>query len=145
MDATPLSDSRDLRKVFTTRKGWPIPKVTHVKALDGVSFTVGRGEVVGVVGESGCGKSTVARVALRQHFPDAQDRKDAGGKGRVQFLIHSLVGLVEILAPFRVADDAVVGADFLQHGGGYLSGIGAILREVHVLRPHFDPSAPECI
>lgn len=65
MNATPLLDIRDLRKVFTTRKGWPIPKVTHVKALDGVSFTVGRGEVVGVVGESGCGKSTVARVALR--------------------------------------------------------------------------------
>jgi oligopeptide/dipeptide ABC transporter ATP-binding protein len=65
MNATPLLDVRGLKKVFVTRKGWPIPKVAQVRALDGVSFTVGRGEVLGVVGESGCGKSTVARVALR--------------------------------------------------------------------------------
>ncbi|TBW39530.1 ATP-binding cassette domain-containing protein [Siculibacillus lacustris] len=68
--ATPLLDIRDLRKSFTSRRGWPIARTSVVKALDGVSFTVGAGEVVGVVGESGCGKSTVARVALRLQEAD---------------------------------------------------------------------------
>lgn len=63
--ATPLLDVRELAKTYVTRRGWPVPKVATVRALDGVSFTVGHGEVLGVVGESGCGKSTVARVVLR--------------------------------------------------------------------------------
>ena len=70
MTATPLLDIRDLRKIYKTRRGWPIPKTALVRALDGVSFTVGRGEALGVVGESGCGKSTVARVALRLQEAD---------------------------------------------------------------------------
>ncbi|HYF56356.1 MAG TPA: oligopeptide/dipeptide ABC transporter ATP-binding protein [Salinarimonas sp.] len=61
----PLLSVRDLRKVFRLRQGWPVPKSVEVRAVDGVSFDVDRGEALGVVGESGCGKSTVARVALR--------------------------------------------------------------------------------
>ncbi|MCE1235871.1 MAG: ABC transporter ATP-binding protein [Hyphomicrobiales bacterium] len=65
MSEAPLLLVQDLKKTFVAHRGWPIPKRTEVRALDGVSFEVGRGEVLGVVGESGCGKSTVARVALR--------------------------------------------------------------------------------
>jgi peptide/nickel transport system ATP-binding protein len=65
MNDIPLLDVRDLRKIYTTRRGWPVPKTVQVRALDGVSFSVGRGEALGIVGESGCGKSTVARAALR--------------------------------------------------------------------------------
>ena len=39
--------------------------VGHVRAVDGVSFSVGRGQTLGLVGESGCGKSTVGRTILR--------------------------------------------------------------------------------
>jgi peptide/nickel transport system ATP-binding protein len=62
---------RGLAKTFKAKKGWPVPKTVAVRALDGVSFTVDRGEALGVVGESGCGKSTVARACLRLIAPDA--------------------------------------------------------------------------
>ena len=55
----------DLRKHFLLdKKAWGQPRRT-VYAVDGVSFTVGRGETLALVGESGCGKSTVARSILR--------------------------------------------------------------------------------
>ena len=67
----PLLEIADLAKTFTSRRGWPIARTVAVRAVDGVSFTVARGEAVGVVGESGCGKSTVARLALRLIEADA--------------------------------------------------------------------------
>jgi peptide/nickel transport system ATP-binding protein len=55
---------------FTQRKGFPNPVTITVRAVDGVSFDVAQGEAFGLVGESGCGKSTVARAALRLIEPD---------------------------------------------------------------------------
>ncbi len=46
----------------------------HVQAVDGVSFTIRRGETLGLVGESGCGKTTVGRLLLRAHRPDVRAR-----------------------------------------------------------------------
>lgn len=60
-----LLDVQDL-KVYYPIKGDLIPKVIgNVKAVDGVTFHVMPGETLGVVGESGCGKSTIARAVLR--------------------------------------------------------------------------------
>ncbi len=67
----PLLEVRGLTKSFRERRGWPIPKTVSVRALDGVSFDVASGEALGIVGESGCGKSTVARACLRLITPDA--------------------------------------------------------------------------
>ena len=61
----PLLVVEHLAKTFRTKRGWPVPKTVEVRALDDVSFSVDRGEALGVVGESGCGKSTVARACLR--------------------------------------------------------------------------------
>jgi oligopeptide/dipeptide ABC transporter ATP-binding protein len=55
----------DLRKYFPIRKGFFSRVAGHMKAVDGVSFEVRRGETLGLVGESGCGKTTLARVILR--------------------------------------------------------------------------------
>ena len=62
----PLIEVRDLVKHFPIKKGFLISRqVAAVQAVDGVSFDVNRGETLGIVGESGCGKSTTARLLLR--------------------------------------------------------------------------------
>src|SRR5512145_225265 len=56
----------NLEKYFPVTRGIVFQKqIASVKAVDGVSFTVRRGETLGVVGESGCGKSTMARCIMR--------------------------------------------------------------------------------
>ncbi|HEX2203570.1 MAG TPA: dipeptide ABC transporter ATP-binding protein [Longimicrobium sp.] len=68
-DMEPPADSllvvRGLKKYFPIRKGFFNRHVGDVKAVDGVSFFLRRGETLGLVGESGCGKSTTGRAILR--------------------------------------------------------------------------------
>ncbi|MEO1650090.1 MAG: oligopeptide/dipeptide ABC transporter ATP-binding protein [Pseudomonadota bacterium] len=63
----------DLKKYFPIRGGLLNQVVANVQAVDGVSFEVKRGETLGIVGESGCGKSTTARLLMRLIDPDAGD------------------------------------------------------------------------
>ncbi|OAB61147.1 peptide ABC transporter substrate-binding protein [Leptolyngbya valderiana BDU 20041] len=61
----PLLSVKDLKTHFPVRSGL-LQRVTgYVKAVDGVSFDLGRGETLGLVGESGCGKTTVGRTLLK--------------------------------------------------------------------------------
>ena len=64
-----LLDVRDLQKLFPIRKGFWKRTVGHVRAVDGVSFTLNEGETLGLVGESGCGKTTTARCILQALKP----------------------------------------------------------------------------
>jgi oligopeptide/dipeptide ABC transporter ATP-binding protein len=93
----PLLEARDLVKHF------PLPHTLldaalrrspeHIRAVDGVSFTLGRGRTLGLVGESGCGKSTLGRCLLRLHDAD---------RGAVLFDGVDLMKLTEAeLAPYR--------------------------------------------
>jgi len=61
----------DLKKHYPVHKGLLRRTVGQVRAVDGVSFTIGEGETLGLVGESGCGKSTVGRTVLRLIEPTA--------------------------------------------------------------------------
>lgn len=62
---TPLLRVRNLKKHFPLRKGLFSRVVAHVKAVDGVSFDLQKSETLGLVGESGCGKTTTGRLILR--------------------------------------------------------------------------------
>ncbi len=64
-----IMEVRDLVKHFPVRAGFLQRQVGAVQAVDGVSFDVMRGETLGLVGESGCGKSTTARLLLRLMAP----------------------------------------------------------------------------
>jgi peptide/nickel transport system ATP-binding protein len=66
----PILRVRDLQKYFAVRSGLFHTVQGQVKAVDRVSFDVCRGEILGIVGESGCGKSTAARLLLRLIEPD---------------------------------------------------------------------------
>src|SRR5438309_8159739 len=67
-----LLDVKDLKMYFPVNAGMVIQrKIADVKAVDGVSFNVRRGETVGLVGESGCGKSTTGRAVLQLYRPTA--------------------------------------------------------------------------
>jgi oligopeptide transport system ATP-binding protein len=61
----PLLEVRNLKKYYPIKKGIVSRTVGHVKAVDGVNFTVSPGETLGLVGESGCGKSTTGRAIVR--------------------------------------------------------------------------------
>ncbi len=79
---TPLLEVRDLKKEFPVKLG--LRKKGVVSAVDGVSFRVAPGETLGIVGESGCGKSTTARLLLGLLEPD---------EGEVAFDGRSVAGL----------------------------------------------------
>jgi peptide/nickel transport system ATP-binding protein len=86
----PLAGGRDRDRMSSTNEGGPLVEIEHLKvwfpiksglvldrhigdirAVDDISLTINRGETVGLVGESGCGKSTVGRTILRLYKPTA--------------------------------------------------------------------------
>ena len=62
---TPLLEVKNLKKWFPAKSSPFSKEKVFIKAVDGVSFTLNAGETLGVVGESGCGKSTMGRSVLR--------------------------------------------------------------------------------
>jgi oligopeptide transport system ATP-binding protein len=66
-----LVEVRDLVKYFPIKRGVLRKTVGHIKAVDGISFDIYKGETLGLVGESGCGKSTAGRSILQLEVPTA--------------------------------------------------------------------------
>ena len=66
---TPVIEVKDLKKHFPVKKGLLRRTVGQVYAVDGISFSIRSGETLGLVGESGCGKTTAGRAVLRLTEP----------------------------------------------------------------------------
>ncbi|NNM47712.1 ABC transporter ATP-binding protein [Knoellia koreensis] len=110
---TPLLQVNDLVKHFPVRGRGP---AQMLRAVDGVSFTVNAGETVGVVGESGCGKSTVARLVVGLTKPTsgsvlveggdiwARGKEGAERRRRMQMVFQNPTGSMN---PRRTVGDAV--------------------------------------
>ncbi len=93
---------RDLKKHFPIREGALQKVVGHIKAVDGVSFDIRRGETVGLVGESGCGKTTLGRVVSGLTEPtDGGVYFGLGGEER-----RKLDTLLEVQSPDRTDEQS---------------------------------------
>jgi oligopeptide transport system ATP-binding protein len=126
MNAAPVIEVRNLRKLFPVgRTGLFRGQEKFVHAIDGVSFDVGRGEVLALVGESGCGKSTLALTLMGLEKPtegtlvfDGQDVTRFGGKQlkamrrRIQMVFHDPYESLNPIMPIG----AIVGEPLDVHG-----------------------------
>lgn len=79
----PLLDVRNLRKYFPIQRGLRRRVIGHIRAVDDVSFSINQGETLGLVGESGCGKTTAARCILRALEPTSGEILFQAADGRV--------------------------------------------------------------
>jgi peptide/nickel transport system ATP-binding protein len=87
-DTNVLLEVRDIVKTFKIRKSSWFKKDNGppVKAVDSVSFDVRRGECLGLVGESGCGKTTLSKILMRAFRPDSGSVKFHGNDGTIDLL-----------------------------------------------------------
>ncbi|MGE5578230.1 MAG: ATP-binding cassette domain-containing protein, partial [Syntrophothermus sp.] len=67
--AQPLLEVRHLKKYFSMGQGIKFRKKGTLKAVDDISFSINKGETLGLVGESGCGKTTAGRTIVRLYEP----------------------------------------------------------------------------
>ncbi len=107
-----LLDVRDLKMHFPIRRGLLKSVVGHVRAVDGVSFDIRKRETLGLVGESGCGKTTAGRCVVRAYAPTSgeiryHDIGDAAGDAAGD------MAKQRIHARHTTAADAANSADFV--------------------------------
>jgi oligopeptide/dipeptide ABC transporter ATP-binding protein len=122
---TPVLEVTGLKKHFPLRKGLLRGLAGHVFAVDGVSFSIAEGETLGLVGESGCGKSTVARAVMRLVEPTAGSIRLNGSNithlGKAEMRPHRREMQIIFQDPFaslnpRMSAGDIVGEPLLVHG-----------------------------
>ena len=123
----PVLEVRGLKKHFPIKKGLLRRTAGYVYAIDGVSFSINEGETLGLVGESGCGKSTVARTVLRLVEPTEGSIRLGGHDithlDNAQMRVHRRQMQIIFQDPFasldpRMSAGDIVGEPLLVHGIG---------------------------
>ena len=127
-DARALIELRGLRKHFPVTRGVLFQKtVGQVKAVDGVDLTIRRGETLGLVGESGCGKSTIGRCLLKLETPTEGsirfDGQDIAALDREQTRAYRRRVQAVFQDPFsslnpRMTVEDIIGEPLIVHGEG---------------------------
>ena len=121
----PVIEVAGLKKHFPVKKGLLRRTTGHVYAVDGISFSINQGETLGLVGESGCGKSTVARTVLRLVEPTAGtiklDGADITRLGKSELRPHRRQMQIIFQDPFsslnpRMSAGDIVGEPLKVHG-----------------------------
>jgi oligopeptide transport system ATP-binding protein len=124
-DTPPLLEVTDLVKHYPVRTGILRRRAGTVHAVDGVSFSLGTGETLGLVGESGCGKSTVARSVLRLVEPTGGSIRlnglDITHLGKTELRTHRRSMQIVFQDPFaslnpRMSAGDIVGEPLSVHG-----------------------------
>jgi peptide/nickel transport system ATP-binding protein len=148
---TPLLEVTDLKKHFPIRSRLPFRDLGAIKAVDGISLTVSRGETVGLVGESGCGKSTAGRTMLRLIEPTAGSVKVEGReitkmrtselqrlRREVQMVFQDPIGSLNPRHPIG----AIIGAPFRIQGvnppGGPKAAVQQVMERVGLNPEHYN-------
>jgi oligopeptide transport system ATP-binding protein len=126
--STALLEVENLARRFTVRRGLLLArKVGEVNAVDDISFTIARGETLGIVGESGSGKSTTARLVLRLLDPsagcirfDGTDITTLAGAALRHFRRRMQIVFQDPFASLdpRQTVEAIIGEPLLLHRGG---------------------------
>ena len=121
----PVLEVKDLKKHFPIKKGLLRRTVGHVYAVDGVSFRIGVGETLGLVGESGCGKTTAGRAVMRLIEPSSGSIKVGGteitGLSKAEMRPYRAQMQIIFQDPFsslnpRMTAGDIVGEPLLVHG-----------------------------
>src|SRR5262249_39624127 len=102
----PLLEAKRLAKYFPAVSGvFPRRRVAWIKAADGVDFAIEPGETLGIIGESGCGKTTTAKLILLQESPSAGtirfDGKDIAGAAGAELMRYRREVQVVFQDPYR--------------------------------------------
>jgi oligopeptide/dipeptide ABC transporter ATP-binding protein len=125
--SVPGLEVQGLKKHFPIRKGVLRTVAGHVYAVDGVTFTIASGQTLGLVGESGCGKSTVARAVIRLVEPTAGEVRIMGKNilplNKAEMREHRRQAQIIFQDPFsslnpRMSAGDIVGEPLLVHGIG---------------------------
>ena len=150
-NAAPLLDVQGLKKHFPIYKGVFSRVGGHVYAVDGVSFHIGRGETLGLVGESGCGKSTVGRTVLKLLEPtegrirlDGEDITDLGAaemmphRQRMQMIFQDPYASLNPRMPARTIVGEPMTIHAVAEGASQKEQVEALFERVGLGRRHLE-------